>query len=80
MFIIAAVISCIGGVFNVVLLDANIQPWAKIDENLKKNAIDTTISSNGVVNESCTSVGEKNMESFSIDSTSSKKTSTSTLP
>ena len=37
MFIIAAVVYCIGGFFNVLLLDANIQPWAKIDESVKKN-------------------------------------------
>lgn len=39
MFIISAIVYFIGAVFNFWLLDANIQPWAKIDEQNKDHVV-----------------------------------------
>lgn len=38
VFILCAVIYIVGGLISLVFLDANIQPWAKIDkETIKKS-------------------------------------------
>lgn len=38
MFIIAAVIYCIGGLLSTILLNGEIQPWAKINENFQSSS------------------------------------------
>ena len=38
VFIIAAVIYCIGGILSTILLNGEIQPWAKINENFQSSS------------------------------------------